>query len=92
MNSDLNRIIKQNEIIIALLGRMAFKTDEIRAIITERKRTPEKYILGYNACDGNHSLSEIAELVGVVPGTLSPILVDWEQVGIIYEIEKSGGK
>ncbi|MFW9889519.1 MAG: hypothetical protein ACFFER_15130 [Candidatus Thorarchaeota archaeon] len=92
MSSELEKIIKQNEIIIALLGRIAFKPAEIQAIVIERKKKPENYINGYNACDGNHSLSEIAEIVGVALGTLSPILSEWEQIGIVYEIDKPGGK
>jgi DNA-binding MarR family transcriptional regulator len=55
-------------------------------------KTPEKYLEGYNACDGEHSVSEIASIVGVTKGTLSPILADWEATGIIYEIDKAGGK
>jgi len=91
-NSELKKIIKQNEIIISLLGRIAFKPEEIRKIVTHKKKNPENYIKGYNACDGKHSLSQIAEIVGVTPGTLSPILAEWEELGIIYEVERAGGK
>lgn len=92
MNDDLKRIIRQNEIIISLLGRIAFDKDGIRKIVTARKQNPEKYAEGYNACDGNHSLSEIAKVVGVKVQTLSPILAEWEEIGIVREVEKSGGK
>lgn len=93
MSDELSRIANQNETVISLLGRIAFTEDEIRAIVTFRKKKrPEKYLEGYNACDGEHSLSEIASIVGVTVGTLSPILADWETTGIIYEIDKPGGK
>jgi len=92
MNEDLKKIIKQNETIISLLGRLAFDKDEVRKIVISKKQNPEKYIEGYNACDGNHSLSEIAKIVGVTAGTLSPILAEWEMIGIVREVEKSGGK
>jgi hypothetical protein len=92
MNEDLKKIIKQNEIIISLLGRIAFDRDEIRKIVTTKKQNPERYMEGYNACDGNHSLSEIAKIVGVKAGTLSPILAEWEMIGIVREEAKSGGK
>jgi DNA-binding MarR family transcriptional regulator len=85
-------IIKQNEVIISLLGRIAYKPKEILDIVTLKKRNPDRYIEGYNACDGNHSLSEIAEIVGVDQGTLSPILSKWEEIGIVYETAKPGGK
>lgn len=90
---------KKDEIIISLLGRVAFKKDEVRELIVRKKQKEkqQKYIEGYNACDGEHSLSDIAKVIGVVPGTLSPILKEWEEQGIIFEVkkqeeEKGGGK
>lgn len=92
MNEELRRIIHQNEIIISLLGRVAFTKEDVKRIVTFKKRKPEKYVEGYNACDGNHSLSEVAEIIGVTSGTLSPILADWEEAGILYEIDRPKGK
>jgi len=88
----LLKIIKQNEVIISLLGRIAFNPDKVREIVTTRKQNPENYIKGYNACNGENTLSEIAAIIGVTPGTLSPILAEWAEMGIIYEIEKIKGK
>jgi len=92
MNDDLKKIVKQNEIIISLLGRMAFDKDEVRNLVTYKKRNPGKYIEGYNACDGSHSVSDIAKTVGVSVPTISVILNEWEDTGIIREAEKGGGK
>ena len=92
MSEDIKKLIKQNEVIISLLGRIAFTPDKVREIVISRKQNPQNYINGYNSCDGKHTLSDIARIVGVTPGTLSPILVEWEEVGIIYEVEKPGGK
>lgn len=92
MNEETKKLIRQNEIIISLLGRLAFKPDDIRNLVTSRKQNPQNYINGYNACDGSRSLSDIARVVGVTPGTLSPILAEWEEVGIIYEVERPRGK
>jgi DNA-binding MarR family transcriptional regulator len=92
VNEEWKKIIYQNEIIICLLGRIAFSEEKIRKIVILKKRNPEKYVAGYNACDGNHSLSEIAKIVGVKAPTLSPILAEWEEIGIVREVEKSGGK
>jgi len=92
MSEEIRKLVKQNEIIISLLGRLAFKPDDIRRIVTLKKQNPQNYINGYNACNGNNSLSEIARVVGVTPGTLSPILAEWEELGIVYEVEKPRGK
>jgi len=92
LNKEIKKLIKQNEIMISLLGRLAFKPDDIRKIVTSKKQNPQKYIDGYNACDGKHSLSDIAKIVGVKPGTLSPILSEWAELGMVYEVEKPRGK
>lgn len=94
MNEDLKKMIKQNEIIISLLGRLAFTPEQVREIVTFKKREDlkERYINGYNELNGKRSVSEIADVIGVVQGTLSPILSQWEELGIIYEIERAGGK
>lgn len=94
MSEEQKKIIRQNEVIISLLGRIAFVPEQVREIIISRKRgnLKQRYIDGYNALDGERSLSDIASTVGVAPGTLSPILKEWEELGIIYEVEKPGGK
>lgn len=92
MNEELKKIVRQNEIIISLLGRIAFNKEEVRKIVTSKKRNPDKYVEGYNACDGNHSVTDIAKIVGVSQPTISIILAEWEDIGIIREVEKRGGK
>ena len=94
MSADLKKIVKQNEIIISLLGRLAFTPKQVREIVTSKKRENLKkgYISGYNGLNGRSSVSEIADIIGVTQGTLSPILSQWEELGIIYEIERAGGK
>jgi DNA-binding MarR family transcriptional regulator len=94
MSTDyFKKIEKQNEVIISLLGRMAFTKEQIREIVTKnKKKDPEKYVDGYNACDGNKNVNEIAAIIGVDQSTLSPILLAWEEIGIIYEVEKPKGK
>jgi DNA-binding MarR family transcriptional regulator len=87
MAEELKKIVRQNEIIISLLGRIAFNKEEVREIVTYKKRNPKKYVEGYNACDGNHSVSELARIIGVTQGTLSPILAEWEDLGIIREVD-----
>ena len=87
------KIEKQNEVIISLLGRIAFTPEVIRNLVVKNKKTdPEKYIAGYNACNGNRTVNELAEIIGVKHNTLSPILQEWEELGIIYEVEKPKGR
>jgi DNA-binding MarR family transcriptional regulator len=92
MTEETKKIIKQNEVIISLLGRLAFKPEDIRKIVTSKKQNPDNYIKGYNACTGEKTLSDIAAIIGVTPGTLSPILSEWEELGIIYAMEKPKGR
>jgi Fic family protein len=92
MSDELRKIIRQNEILISLIGRLAFKPDEIRQIVTSRKQNPEKYIEGYNSVDGSHSVSDLAKIIGVTQPTMTTTLSGWEEIGIIYEVEKSGRK
>jgi predicted transcriptional regulator of viral defense system len=93
MSEDWRRIARQNEVIISLLGRLAFTPEQVEKIVTSNKRDKFKprYVKGYNALDGKKTLSEVAKIIGVAPATLSPILSQWEDIGIIYEIERTGG-
>ena len=86
------KIIRQNEIIISLLGRVAFTEEKVRQIVTKLKQNPEGYIRGYNACDGEHTVSQVANIVGVSQPMMTETLKKWEEIGIIYEVAKSGGK
>jgi len=88
----LIEIQKQNEIMINLLGKLVFKKDEVKAIVTYKKSNQKKYIDGYNACDGKHAFKKLVKIVGVTQGTLSPILQDWEEKGIVYSFEKDNSK
>jgi len=87
----LTKIIEQNNTIIALIGKLAFKKEEVLNIVVsgKQKARQQKYVEGYNACDGNHSVSEVAGIIGVVLGTLSPILQSWEEYGIIYPVSSA---
>jgi DNA-binding MarR family transcriptional regulator len=88
----LKKLERQNEIIIALLGRMAFTPEKIQDIVVKKKQNPQGYIDAYNACDGNHNVNELATIASVDQSTLSPVLKDWEEIGIVFEVEKGKGK
>lgn len=87
----LTTIIEQNNAMIALIGKMAFTKDEVLNIVVtgKQKLKQQKYIEGYNSCDGNHSVSQVAAIIGVTDSTLSPILRSWEEYGIIYPLSSS---
>ena len=80
------------EAIIGLLGRQVFPPEQLKALIMKGKRIPEKYVKAYNLCDAGHGVREIAKEIDVSIGTISPILSDWKDMGIIFEVERLGGK
>lgn len=80
------------EAIITLLGRLVFPPDLLAKIVMKGKRNPEDYVRGYNLCDGEHTLTQIASEIHVTPGTLSPIMSEWKDAGIVYEVVRKGGK
>jgi len=88
----LKKIEKQNEVIISLLGRIAFTPEKIHDLVVKNKQNPQGYIDAYNACDGNHQVSQLANIAGVKQPTITPILREWEELGIIYEVDKPKGK
>jgi len=89
--TSLNEILVQGDVIIGLLGRVVFPPDILRDIITKGKKKPDEYLKGYNACDGTRGVTDLAKIVGVSIGTLSPILQNWKDQGIVYEINKPRG-
>src|SRR4030042_2818594 len=90
----LKEIIQQNEVIISLLGRMAYNEETIKGLIVKNKKEElkNKYIEGYNSCDGKKNQSEIAEIIGISQPTFSLIVTDWVNLGIVYETHKGKTK
>lgn len=81
-----------NEVVITLLGRIAFPPDILVSIISKKKQNPVAYVRGYNLCDGKHTLTQISQEMDVSIGTLSPIINNWKEIGIVYEVKKDGQK
>lgn len=86
------KTVRQNEIVISLLGRIAFTEEKVRDIVTGRRQNPERYVEGYNACNGENTVSQVARVVGVSQPMMTTVLRQWEEIGIIYEVDKKGGK
>lgn len=80
------------EILISLQGRQIFPPEKLCEIITEKKQNPENYINAYNACNGEHSVTELAKIASVKQPTITPILQNWEELGIIFKVKGTGGK
>ena len=79
-------LIKQNDVLIGLLARVNPGTEGIRALVTRGKRDPAAYVKVYNALDGTVGVTECAKLAGVSAPTISPILRNWEEQGIVYDV------
>ncbi len=62
------------EMALALLGRIAFPPETLRAVVVRGKKDPSAYVRGYNALNGTRTVRDVAAIVGVTPGTLVPIL------------------
>lgn len=75
------------ELILAMLARIAFPEEKLRSVVAKAKKNPSAYVRGFNACDGSRSVGDVAKVVGVTAGTLVPILQQWVRLGIIYEVE-----
>jgi hypothetical protein len=79
------------EAMITLLGRLVYPPEAILKIITKWKRKdPEEYVKVYNLCDGVHTGTQIADEVHIDQSSLSEVLSDWKNLGIIYEAATRG--
>jgi hypothetical protein len=84
----LKKIIRQNELQISLLGRLAFSEEKLREFITKNAKKPSLMIKVYNLCDGENSINDIASKVGGITRQAIGYLVEkWEKNGIILRVE-----
>lgn len=86
---NITTLSEQNEVIISLLGRLAYPEEELKKIVTKKKQNPNAYIKAYNACDGSKGVTEIAKIAGVAQPTMTPILQYWKKLGIVYQVGKN---
>jgi len=86
----LEKISKQNELIISLLGRIAFKKDELRELVIKGSKRPTAILQAYNLCDGSLTVTEIANRVGVTQSAVTQAIDRWEKLGIIFKATERG--
>lgn len=91
MLGELKAINKQNQVIISLLGRLAFTEEKIRSILTKNSKRPEQMIKAYNLCDGNLSINQITKkLNGITNVALNSATLRWEENGILINLGERG--
>lgn len=83
-------LIKQNEILIALLARSHPGVESIVDIVTRGKKDPAAYVKAYNALDGTIGVTEAAKVAGVSQPNMTKVLKNWEGQGIIYNVGGAG--
>ena len=82
---DTSILIQQNEIIISLLGRMAFPNDKLKEIIQKGSKKPNEILSAYNRCDGLTTITEIAKNVGIAQQSLFEAVEKWSSLGIVLK-------
>ncbi len=77
---------KQSEVMIYLLARLSIGIEQIKTVVTHKKRNPAAYVKAYNALTGSVGVVEAANIAKVVKGNMSTVLKRWEAEGIIYNV------
>jgi CRISPR/Cas system CSM-associated protein Csm2 small subunit len=85
--NESEKLMKQNELIISLLGRIAFNEDKLRELILRGSK--KKSILNaYNLCDGERKIKEIAKMVNITPEGVGAAVIKWNKLGIVLKYEE----
>lgn len=76
------------EVMIRLLGRIAFTEKEVykKVVGIRKEKDKEIWINAFNLCDGEHNQAEIVSKTGVNQGNFSTALKNWKQMGIIFYV------
>lgn len=80
-------IMGAEEVIVRLIGKVAFSEEEVRKIVEYGRQKKMEWIKAYNLCDGENNQTEIAKRAKVNEGDLSGALKEWENKGIIYKVK-----
>jgi hypothetical protein len=91
MNEISDLILKQNRLIISLLGRLAFPDDKLTSAITRNSKKPETMIKAYNLCTGALTTNQISKkLKGITNRALNQATLKWEENGILLNLGERG--
>lgn len=86
-------ILEPQELMIRLLGRIAFPPEKVREIVIGNRKKKIEWARAYNLCDGKHpKQDDIAKEAGVHQGDFSDALRDWENLGIIFYVKNKNGE
>jgi hypothetical protein len=79
------------EFSVSLLGRIAFKENELKQIILAGGGG-EKQLDAYNLCNGLLTQGEVAKKVGLDPGNFSRTVKRWELAGVVKKLGSGSNK
>lgn len=84
-SKELEELIRQNELVISLLGRIAFENDELKVLIQKGAKKPAQILSAYNLCDGQTPITDIATKAGIAQSSLTEAVEKWERSGIVFK-------
>lgn len=86
-------ILEPQELMIKLLGRIAFPPEKVREIVAGGRQKVIPWLKAYNLCDGEHNQQkDMAKEADVNAGDFSRALKEWEKLGIIYQVKNEAEK
>ena len=71
--------------ILSTVARQAFPPKQLGELVAPTARS-EKQIAAYNLCDGAHTQSQIASIVGIDKSDLSKAITKWVEHGIVFRL------
>jgi len=86
----LERIAKQNEQLILHIGRIAFKEQELKELVTKGSKKSAAIIKAYNLCNGLLTITQIAKKVGIAQPSMTAAIDRWAKLGIVFKKEEKG--
>jgi hypothetical protein len=78
------------QLTISLLGRIAFKNDDLKMLVQKGSKKPAQVLAAYNLCDGNTSVTTIARRARIAHPSLSVAITKWERLGIVLKKKRGG--
>lgn len=73
------------QILIQLMGRTTFPTDELRQLIAPTGAS-KKQLAAYNLCDGSRTQAQVAKEAGLDQGNFSRTVTRWQTLGILFRL------